>query len=224
VVAIENSGEGSDKVFGYPSSPSMPATPSPMGTPIHTHAMYAYYRCRVSIFKQLDETGGFFSGVFEEAQLFWNAADYQLFKQTALQMQVTQSVSQHVKNLTPRLTFLLCAIQVTTKLAGSHYRNANIAMHYFKIAACSMRNCIYWGEIMSNCRDIQAIMGDEGLDPGYHASDEDDGGKPEYEESEEEEEEEDDEDLDNQPLIQQKDSSSDPDDDMPLTQLAKKGK
>jgi hypothetical protein len=182
-------------------------------------------RCRVSIFKHLDETGGFFSGVFQEAQLSWRATDYEFFHLTSLQMKVPVCFIVQ-KTHTPLLTYLLCAIQVTTKLAGSQYNHEKISSHYFKIAACSMKNCVYWGEIMANNRDIQVLMQDEGLIPGYHASDEEDGGKPRYEESEEDSEEESDSNssaLDNRPLIGQAGSdSSDSDDNLDNQPLIKR--
>jgi hypothetical protein len=85
---------------------------------------------------------------------------------------------------------------------------------------------------MANNRDIQVLMRDEGLIPGYHASDEEDGGAPGYVSSEnaseekESEEEEEDSDLDNRPLIEPtvSDSSSNSDDDMCLSALAGKNK
>jgi hypothetical protein len=43
-------------------------------------------------------------------------------------------------------------------------------MHYFMIAHKSMRVVLFWAEIYSKCEDIQAVMGDEGMD-SYRAKD-----------------------------------------------------
>jgi hypothetical protein len=46
--------------------------------------------------------------------------------------------------------------------------------HFFRIAAASITNCTYWAEKYTGCKDLDAILADEGMD-----SDDSDGSEKE---------------------------------------------
>jgi hypothetical protein len=114
---------------------------------------------------------------------------------------------------------------VFTKLAGSQYNKAAVSMHYFRIAQKSMKPCLYWAEKYSKCKDIQVVMGDEGL-VSYHASDDEDSDDDDDDEDEDDDDDEDaeedkseeDDDDDDRPLM----SGDDADDNTPLSSLHKR--
>jgi hypothetical protein len=54
--------------------------------------------------------------------------------------------------------------QVKTKLAGSQYNDRSRRDHYFRIALASIKNCTYWAELYTGCKDLRLILDDEGIE------------------------------------------------------------
>jgi hypothetical protein len=113
---------------------------------------------------------------------------------------------------------------VYVKNAPAIFAPAGAAMHFFKIAHRSMRVVLFWAEIYSKCEDIQAVMGDEGmdtyrsrddLDPDDDYEDDNEDEKDDEKDDEDNEDEEEDTDTDN-------DTSDSESDNMTLSEIAER--
>jgi hypothetical protein len=50
---------------------------------------------------------------------------------------------------------------VKTRLAGGWYSDTTRRIHFFRIAASCVADCIYWAQKFTNHPDIQSILEDE---------------------------------------------------------------
>jgi hypothetical protein len=63
--------------------------------------------------------------------------------------------------------------QVKTKLAGAPYNSVIARDHHFRIGAASIKDCQYWAEKYTGCKDLESNMDDEGLEETDESSSED---------------------------------------------------